>query len=138
MKRWTLTEEELLAQSADEYMNADQLAFFKGRLLAKAESIRERIRANQQLCQIERQADASDAASIEEDRSKAMRLIDLDNNVLANIKKALEAIADESYGFCQETGCEISLERLLLIPESLLSVDAMQAREARSRHQRAA
>ena len=53
MKRWTLTEEQLLAQSADEYMNADQLAFFKGRLLAKAETIKERIRANQQLCQIE-------------------------------------------------------------------------------------
>lgn len=138
MKRWTLTEEQLLAQSADEYMNADQLAFFKNRLLAKADAIKERIRANQQLCQIERQADASDAASIEEDRSKAMRLIDLDNGILANIKKALEAIADESYGFCQETGSEISLERLLLVPESLLSVDAMQAREARSRHQRAA
>lgn len=138
MKRWTLTEEQLLAQSADEYMNADQLAFFKGRLLAKAETIKERIRANQQLCQIERQADASDAASIEEDRLKAMRLIDLDNGILANVKKALEAIAEESYGWCIDTGESIGLERLLLIPESLLSVDAMQAREARSRHQRAA
>ncbi len=138
MKRWTLTEEQLLAQSADEYMNADQLAFFKGRLLAKAETIKERIRANQQLCQIERQADASDAASIEEDRAKAMRLIDMDNAILANVRKALEAVAEGEYGFCRAFGTEIGLERLLLVPESLLSVDAMQAQEARSRHQRAA
>lgn len=138
MKRWTLTEEQLLAQSADEYMNADQLAFFKSRLLAKADTVKERIRANQQLCQIERQADASDAASIEEDRSKAMRLIDLDNVLLGNIKKALEAIAEGDYGFCSDSAEPIGLDRLLLIPESLLSVDAMQAREARSRHQRAA
>lgn len=133
-----MTEEQLLAQSADDYMNAEQLAFFKQLLGTKADSIRERIRANQLLCQIERQADASDAASIEEDRTKALRLIDMDNGILANIKAALDAMSEGQYGYCQDTGEPITLKRLLLIPESLLCVDAMEARESRSRHQRAA
>ena len=45
-----MTEEQLLAQSADDYMNAGQLEFFKQRLLEKATSVRERIAANQSLC----------------------------------------------------------------------------------------
>ncbi|KAF0253449.1 TraR/DksA family transcriptional regulator [Pseudomonas putida] len=133
-----MTEEQLLAQSADDYMNAGQLEFFKQRLLEKATSVRERIAANQSLCMIERHSDASDSASTEEDRAKALRLIDMDNQTLNQISLALTAIADESYGWCADTGEPITLKRLLLIPESLLTVDAMQARESRGKHQRAA
>lgn len=133
-----MTEEQLLAQSADDYMNAGQLEFFRTRLLEKAAGMRERIAANQALCMIERQSDASDSASTEEDRAKALRLIDMDHHTLQQIGLALSAIADDSYGWCADTGEPITLKRLLLIPESLLSVDAMQAREMRSKHQRAA
>lgn len=133
-----MTEEQLLAQGAEDYMNAGQLAFFKQLLEGKADAIRERIREQQALCQIERHPDATDAASIEEDRSKALRLIDMDNTTLTKIKAALNAITEGEYGYCQDTGEPITIKRLLLIPESLLSVDAMQARELRSRHQRAA
>nr|WP_255255434.1 TraR/DksA family transcriptional regulator [Pseudomonas fluorescens]CEK42148.1 C4-type zinc finger protein, DksA/TraR family [Pseudomonas fluorescens SBW25] len=133
-----MTEEQLLAQSADDYMNAGQLAFFKKMLLEKASSVRDRIKSNQALCVIERHSDASDTASTEEDRAKALRLIDMDNQMLRQISLALTSIADESYGWCEDTGEPITLQRLLLIPESLLSVDAMQARESRGRHQRAA
>lgn len=133
-----MTEEQLLAQSADEYMNAGQLDYFKRLLLEKASSVRERIAANQSLCKIERHSDASDSASTEEDRAKALRLIDMDNQTLQKIGLALAAIAEDSYGWCADTGEPITLKRLLLIPESLLSVDAMQAREARNKHQRAA
>lgn len=133
-----MTEEQLLAQSADDYMNAGQLAFFKQMLLEKVSSVRDRIKGNQALCMIERHSDASDTASTEEDRAKALRLIDMDNQMLRQIALALTAIADESYGWCEDTGEPITLKRLLLIPESLLSVDAMQARESRGRHQRAA
>lgn len=133
-----MTEEQLLGQGAEAYMNADQLAFFKQRLEAKAEAIRERIRQYQALCQIERQPDASDAASIEEDRAKALRLIDMDNATLRQVRAALDAIAEGEYGYCADTGEPITIKRLLLIPESLLCVDAMQARELRNRHKRAA
>lgn len=133
-----MTEEQLLAQSADDYMNAGQLAFFKRLLQEKASTVRDRIAGHQTLCMIERHSDASDTASTEEDRAKALRLIDMDNHTLRQIGLAMTAIADESYGWCADTGEPITLKRLLLIPESLLCVDAMQARESRSRHQRAA
>lgn len=133
-----MTEEQLLAQSADDYMNAGQLEFFKRLLLEKDSSVRNRIADNHALCKIERHSDASDNASTEEDRAKALRLIDMDNQTLQQISLALTAISEDTYGWCNDTGEPITLKRLLLIPESLLSVDAMQARESRNKHQRAA
>lgn len=133
-----MTEEQLLAQSADDYMNPGQLAYFQRLLNEKAVSLRARIVENQGLCKIERQSDDADSASTEEDRAKALRLIEMDGLMLKQINLALEAIAEGEYGYCIDTGEPITLKRLLLVPESLLSVDAMQARESRNRHQRAA
>lgn len=133
-----MNEQQVLAQGADEYMNNEQLHFFKSRLLARAEEIKARIVDNQSLCKIDRQADSADTASIEEDREKALRLIDLDNAALKRIGLALQAIAQGEYGYCAETGAPIGIKRLLTVPESLLSVEAMEVLEARGRHQRAA
>lgn len=130
--------EQLLAQSADEYMNKEQVEFFRQKLTEKAAMLRERIAKNQSLCKIERQPDEADSASIEEDRSKATRLIEMDLQTLKQIDAAFNAIDAGEYGYCADTGEPITLQRLLVIPESLLSVEAMQARESRSRHQRAA
>ena len=133
-----MTEEQLLAQSADEYMNESQLSFFKTLLTERIHVIRDRIAENQSSCKIERHSDDADNASTEEDRAKALRLIDMDNTALIRARKALDAIEDGAYGFCADSGEQIGLKRLLVVPESLLSVDAMQAREAKDRHQRAA
>ncbi|HEC1424357.1 TraR/DksA family transcriptional regulator [Pseudomonas aeruginosa] len=130
--------EQLLAQSADQYMCEEQLEFFRQKLAEKAAMLRERIEKNQALCKIERQPDEADSASAEEDRSTATRLIEMDLQTLKQIDAAFKAIDAGDYGFCADTGEPITLQRLLLIPESLLSVEAMQAREARGRHQRAA
>lgn len=130
--------EQLLAQSADEYMSDVQIDFFRQMLISKAAALRERIETNQELCKIERQPDETDSASTEEDRAKATRLIEMDLQTLKQIDAAFQAIADGEYGYCADTGEPITLPRLLVIPESLLSVEAMQARESRSRHQRAA
>lgn len=133
-----MTEEQLLAQSADDYMNAEQLAFFKDLLTTKTQTIQDRIAGNQVLCKIERQPDDADAASTEADRAKAMRLIEMDTDTLKRIRAALDAIAEGEFGYCADLGEPIGLKRLLIVPESLLSVDAMQARETRARHQRVA
>ncbi|EGH25989.1 RNA polymerase-binding protein DksA, partial [Pseudomonas amygdali pv. mori str. 301020] len=42
------------------------------------------------------------------------------------------------YGFFQETGEAIGIKRLLLVPESLYSVESMRALEAKGMHQRQA
>jgi DnaK suppressor protein len=133
-----MTEEQLLAQSADDYMNDDQLAFFNDLLASKTRELKLRIEDNQSLCKIERQSDDGDTASTEEDRAKAMRLIEIDTGVLKRIRAAQDAIENGTFGFCADSGEPIGLKRLLIVPESLLSVDAMQAREDRARHQRVA
>ncbi|MFL1449091.1 TraR/DksA family transcriptional regulator [Pseudomonas tritici] len=133
-----MNEEQLLAQGADQYMSVAQIEFFKDRLHQRMQALRDRIADHQSNCKIERHADAADNASVEEVREKAMRLIDLDNRTLLQVRAALLAIEDDQYGFCALSGEEIGLKRLLLIPESLLSVDAMSASEAMNRHMRAA
>ena len=129
---------ELLAQSPEQYMSEAQLEFFRNLLIDKAAALQERIAQNQNLCRIERQADEADSASIEEARAKAARLIEMDMSACKQIKQALEAIKSGEYGYCAITGEPITLKRLLAVPESLLCVDAMRAREAKERHQRAA
>lgn len=132
-----MTEEELLAQGEDAYMNEAQLSFFKALLTAKESQIKARIAEHQQYCQIVRQPDDADSASTEEDRDRAMRLIEMDHSTLSRIRAALDAIDAGEYGYCEETGAPIGLKRLLLVPESLLSVEAMWVREEKNRHQRA-
>ena len=110
-----MTEEQLLAQTADDYMNADQLEYFKQLLLGNATTVRERLSANQSNGVMEH-----DTPSTVQDRAKVQRLIDMDNQKLKQISYALGAIADDSYGWCAETGQPIGLKRLLLAPESLL------------------
>lgn len=133
-----MTLDQLLEQGAAEYMSAGQLDFFKSLLLDKQHALRARIAFNHGLCKIERQADEADAASVEEGRNKALRMIELDQQTLNDVAKALTAIYEESYGYCVDTGEPITLQRLVLVPESLLTVDALNAREAKLRHRRVA
>ncbi|MBL3828930.1 molecular chaperone DnaK [Pseudomonas syringae pv. theae] len=55
---------------------------------------------------------------------------------MSDVHKALEILALGDYGFCQETGEAIGIKRLLLVPESLYSVESMRALEAKGMHLR--
>lgn len=127
---------QLLEQSEDAYMNAGQRDFFKARLQHKAAGLRERLRTYQASCEIERHPDAADFASDEEQRAMAVTMIERDKVALGHINQALDALAHGDYGFCLETGEPIGLPRLLLVPESLYSVESMRVREVKGAHQR--
>ena len=45
-------------------------------------------------------------------------LTDIDTADLARIERALEALADGSYGHCDECGCAIPFERLKIEPQT--------------------
>ncbi|RMU60697.1 DnaK suppressor protein [Pseudomonas savastanoi pv. glycinea] len=128
--------EQLLDQAEDEYMSVDQLAFFKDRLEVKAAELRDRLLSCQASCEIERHPDEADFASDEENRAVAASMIERDRQTLSHVLKALEILALGDYGFCQETGEAIGIKRLLLVPESLYSVESMRALEAKGMHQR--
>ena len=53
--------------------------------------------------------------------------------LIAKIDEALSRIDDGSYGYCEETGEEISLKRLIARPIATLSIDAQESHERKEK-----
>ena len=133
-----MTEHELLAQPAADYMNEAQQRFFRELLLAQRDDLQARIDAQfQALREQETNSDLADIGSAEEQRQWQLRLLEREKKLLDKIDDALELLARGEYGWCRETGDPIGLKRLLLRPTATLSIEAKEREELRERHQRA-
>ena len=129
-----ISEKELLAMPAKQYMNEAQLEFFRDRLLALKRSIDENASATgEHLRDTELLADPFDRASKEEEHAIELRARDRERKLVRKIDQALRRIEDGSYGYCEETGEAIGLKRLLARPTATLTVDAQERREKRER-----
>lgn len=130
-----ITEAQLLKMPEKDYMNAEQLAFFKARLESERD---ETSAAIEQLKKLMKEtastADISDWATIEEDRQKNLRTLERNNGKLRKIQKALDLISKEEYGWCDDFGTPIGLTRLLSRPTATLCIEAKRVREAREKH----
>jgi DnaK suppressor protein len=128
------TEEELLNMSDADYMNQDQLAFFKYRLqqmerelLANAGETTEHLRETVIV------PDPADRATIEEEHALELRTRDRERKLLKKVQASLAAIESGEYGFCEETGEPIGIPRLLARPTATLSLEAQQRREMKQK-----
>ena len=74
-------------------------------------------------------ADIADRASLETDRSLELRTRDRARKLIAKIDEALERVENSSYGYCEETGEPIGLQRLEARPIATLSVEAQERHE---------
>ncbi len=125
-----LTEKELLKQPKKNYMNDEQLAFFKNLLLKqKAELVDSLKETNSHLRNQEREADENDRATLEEERWLELRIREREGKLIKKIDEALHRIEEGEYGYCEDTGEEIGLERLLIRPTATLTIEAKQRRE---------
>lgn len=125
-----LTEAQLVAAPAKDYMNEDQLAFFKQRLLQLKQELLENVRdTSEHLRTTEATSDVSDRATQEEEQALELRTRDRERKLLKKIEEALVRIEDGSYGFCSETGEPIGVRRLLARPTATLSIEAQERRE---------
>ncbi|MBU3059391.1 RNA polymerase-binding protein DksA [Pseudomonas indica] len=132
-----MTEEELLQQPPEAYMNEAQQAFFKELLLCQRESLRSRIDGEfDELREQDRPADDVDLASREEQRQWQLRLLEREKKLLDKIDEALERLARGEYGWCAETGEPIGLQRLLLRPTATLCIEAKERQEQLEKHLR--
>jgi DnaK suppressor protein len=129
-----LTEEQLLHMAEDEYMNDDQLAFFKYQLqqmehelLSNADETTEHLRETVIV------PDPADRATIEEEHALELRTRDRERKLLKKVQSALQRIESGEYGFCEETGDPIGIPRLLARPTATLSLEAQQRREMKQR-----
>ena len=133
-----MTEHDLLAQPAADYMNEAQQHFFRELLLAQRDDLQARIDAEfQALREQETNSDLADIGSAEEQRQWQLRLLEREKKLLDKIDDALELLARGEYGWCRETGEPIGLQRLLLRPTATLCIEAKEREELRERHKRA-
>ncbi len=78
-------------------------------------------------------ADVADRASAETDRALELRTRDRARKLISKINAALQKIEDGTYGYCEETGDPISLERLIARPIATLSIEAQERHERMER-----
>lgn len=117
------------------FMNDRQRKYFRNKLLAwKADillSNRETLKHLQDAST--QHPDLTDRASSETDKALELRARDRQRKLIAKIDAALERIEDGSYGFCEETGEPIGLQRLDARPIATFCVEAQERHERRER-----
>ncbi|MCW3473934.1 TraR/DksA family transcriptional regulator [Limobrevibacterium gyesilva] len=113
------------------YMNPRQIAYFRQKLLdMRADLVRE-IERIDALVSDEgiREPDIGDQASAEFDRELNLLNRERTRQIVARVDRALNRIADDVYGYCEETGEPIGLKRLEAEPTAALSVEAQERQE---------
>ncbi|MDX1725454.1 MAG: RNA polymerase-binding protein DksA [Pseudomonas sp.] len=132
-----LTQAELLAQPADDYMSDAQQQFFRTLLLNQRGELQARIAEElEALRERETSSDPADIGSAEEQRQWQLRQLERERKLLDKIDQALAHLARGEYGWCRETGEAIGLRRLLLRPTASLCVEAKERQEQREIHLR--
>ncbi len=130
----SLTDDQVLAMSEDDYMNDLQLEFFKLRLKNLEKDILDN--ANQttdNLRETQFVPDPADRATIEEEHALELRTRDRERKLLKKVQQSLASIDDGDYGWCEETGEPIGIPRLLARPTANLSLEAQERREKRQK-----
>ena len=119
----------------EEFMNADQLGYFRQKLLAwKDDILREAADTVSQLKAGPIQdADLNDRASSETDWSIHLRTRDRQRKLIAKIDAALRRIETGDYGFCESSGEPISLARLEARPIATMTIEAQERHERQER-----
>lgn len=134
MAKKVLTAEEILKMPDDDYMNAQQLEFFRRRLT----DLEKELRANADQTTVNLREttvvpDPADRATIEEEHALELRTRDRERKLLTKVQAAIKRIDDGDYGYCEETGDPIGVARLMARPTATLSLEAQQRRELKQK-----
>ena len=134
MAKKVLTAEEILKMPDDDYMNAQQLEFFRRRLTV----LEKELRANADQTPVNLREttvvpDPADRATIEEEHALELRTRDRERKLLKKVQAAIKRIDDGDYGYCEETGDPIGVARLMARPTATLSLEAQQRRELKQK-----
>lgn len=132
-----LTEEELLAAPEDEYMNEEQVEFFRHLLTEMAEDIRQQIdTSRKELQNMQYEADELDKAALEEERRLQLRFLDRQSKLLPKIGEAIKRLDSGEFGYCAVTGEPIGIRRLLARPTATLCAEEKMRQERKEQNYR--
>jgi DnaK suppressor protein len=119
----------------EEFMNPEQLAYFRRKLLSWKDDIYRE--AADTMAQLKngpiQEADLTDRASSETDWSIHLRTRDRQRKLISKIDAALRRIETGDYGFCEVSGEPISLARLEARPIATMTVEAQERHERNER-----
>jgi len=122
----------------EKFMNPRQVEYFRQKLLAWKEEILKE--AQETLLHLQEESlqepDMADRASAETERSLELRTRDRQRKLVSKIDDALRRIEEGTYGYCEETGDPIGLNRLSARPIATLSIEAQERHERREKSYR--
>jgi DnaK suppressor protein len=124
-------------KKSEKYMNPKQTEYFRQKLLAWREELVEESRETISHLQSEVRdvGDEAERATRETENSLELRTRDRYRKLIRKIDKALIRIDEGDYGYCEETGEEIGLDRLEARPIATLCLDAQERWELRQKQQ---
>ena len=115
----------------EEYMSEMQLEYFRQKLLEWKKSLIGQ--SADTLNDLKEgglnRPDEIDRASLEADKALELRTRDRARKLISKINEALKRIEDGVYGYCEETGDPIGIERLEVRPVATLSIEAQERHE---------
>jgi len=117
------------------FMNPKMKEYFRRKLKTwREELVRESTQTLQHLQEDSGQEpDIADRASAESERALELRTRDRERKLLSKIDSALSRIDEATYGYCDELGEPISIQRLEARPIATLSLEAQERHERRER-----
>ncbi|MBK9494801.1 MAG: RNA polymerase-binding protein DksA [Xanthomonadales bacterium] len=120
---------------SEEYMNPFHLEYFRQKLINwRAELVEESKQTIDNLREEVRDVgDEAERATRETENSLELRTRDRYRKLINKIEKAIKRVDEGEYGYCEETGEEIGLERLEARPIATLCLDAQERYEHRQK-----
>ena len=116
----------------EKYMCEKHKAFFKKKLVDWKSEIIELNSKGLYLKDVDHEIsspDIVDQAASQTEKNVEMRTLNRQIKLLSKIEKAIKKIKDNTYGYCEETGEEIGLKRLIARPIATLSIEAQEKHE---------
>ncbi len=123
------------AKKGEKYMNKKQHEHFTKVLNAWKRELAEEISrtVHQMRDEPENPPDPNDRASQETDMSLELRSRDRERKLIKKIDEALDRVGHDEYGYCENCGVEIGLERLDARPTAELCIDCKTLDEIREK-----
>ena len=128
-----MTEEQYIPSEGETFMNDSQKAYFRQRLARWKQSLLEEKHESKMEASLE--ADVADIASKEAEQSIELATRRRESLLIDKINQALKKIDEGTYGFCEETGDPIDINRLIARPIATLSLEAQEKKEKLNRFQ---
>ena len=115
----------------EEFMNDQQLEYFRRKLVEWRESII--IDSRETLSHLQedslKEPDIADRASAETDWSVELRTRDRQRKLVMKIDAAIKRIDEKDYGYCEVSGEQISLKRLQARPIATMTIESQEKHE---------